>query len=518
MRLNIELLKEEQADCFEISFFAVSAYYGLEYRLYFAHAWNLRYDEQASTFFGKLDKGDELISQLRKAGLSVRFNRTNDKERFIEAVKREIDHRRPVVMRMKSHRVPWDNNYRNESAGIVHAFIIHGYDDEQRCFYCLDCWYGKREIRLPYDFETDEEIVYFATEKGDIQDDWGAMLTEALSNVPDETFDGIARWAEDLANENLQTWKIDKRLFWFSELWLALSNIARGRFQFASFMRLYGEKVPYDWIADTIEEVTKLGYEWETVRNIVVKACLAGKDKVDLAEKLLQLKNKEQSVLRSVKELHIERHALSNVEQSETYRTVHSSEVEAASQYPIDLKPYFNNKGFSTEREPGNLTGLNTSFASKDLPDSAWFRLNSIAFAKPDERSEADNIACNGEEIELPDRHFAYIAFLGCSEWGSYAETMELTYADGVTSTVVLEISDWKTEPVFDDEIVWQGWYVNTDGLVTGQQVSLFARIIRVDRPVRQIKLPRQPCLHIFAITLIEGEQARATKAEEVTR
>ena len=201
----------------------------------------------------------------------------------------------------------------------------------------------------------------------------------------------------------------------------------------------------------------------------------------------------------------------------------------ASYQLTIDLTPHFNNCGIACpqHRKSGDLDGLGTILCAESLPESRTeIACNGVGFLFPD-KSDAcnDNIACEGQEISLPDGHYDALHVLGMCDWRAFEERLILYFAEGTFAPKMLGLSDapryrgllfGEREAIacrlvaLDDlipHVYLLGTLLPADDYQMRQMsldAGLWHQIVPVEscRPLAGLVLPDNPSMHIFALTL----------------
>jgi hypothetical protein len=179
--------------------------------------------------------------------------------------------------------------------------------------------------------------------------------------------------------------------------------------------------------------------------------------------------------------------------------------------YYINLSSYFNNKGICKEiinSENANLTSGGDSFLGSNWPSDNFFNKNDISFKTKVFLEQYDNISCMNQLIVLERNLYYKIAILGCCEYGTYSENIEVIYDDDSVEIVSLKYLDWIFMPDDENELIWCGKMVikAEKGYELSQvyNVHLYAKTILVRKKIalKAIRLPDSINMHIFAITM----------------
>lgn len=178
--------------------------------------------------------------------------------------------------------------------------------------------------------------------------------------------------------------------------------------------------------------------------------------------------------------------------------------------YYVDISDHYNNQAFApsiSNDSKADITGEGTHFLFQNvLTDSVWKR-NDFQFIYKCVSDFDDNISCKGQMITLSNNfHTDRIAFLGCSEYGSYQEKFIITYDDNSTFELQCDFSDFFQLPIYNENIFWSGMALDRkDSKTTVHNFNsrLFAKRYNIPEGViKSIEFPKRKNIHIFAITL----------------
>ncbi|MFO7900778.1 MAG: prolyl oligopeptidase family serine peptidase, partial [Planctomycetota bacterium] len=198
---------------------------------------------------------------------------------------------------------------------------------------------------------------------------------------------------------------------------------------------------------------------------------------------------------------------------------------------PVDLSRFFNNDGIASQAEPNDTnfdcpdhppTIPGSGYPAEELPDGASvFRAEELdaSFLFPViATGEPNNVACKGQRITDPSEPgwldaghgCTAIAVLGAAENGAARAKVTLEYEDGSVATRTLSFPDWCVAPETGAVVAWSAPYRYAWDQGQGRNgrheidCHLYAARLSVDggRRLAAIRLPEQPNLHIFALTL----------------
>ncbi|MFW6158670.1 MAG: hypothetical protein ACOC8E_04865, partial [Planctomycetota bacterium] len=198
---------------------------------------------------------------------------------------------------------------------------------------------------------------------------------------------------------------------------------------------------------------------------------------------------------------------------------------------PVDLSRFFNNDGIASAADP-NDTNFDCPDHPPEIPGSGYPAEElpgGASVVRSDEldasflfpviaTGERNNVACKGQRIADPSEpgwlgaghRCTAIAVLGAAENGAAQANVTLEYEDGSLATRTLSFPDWCVAPETGAVVVWSAPYRYAWAQGQGRNgrheidCHLYAARLPVDagRRLAAIRLPEQPNLHLFALTL----------------
>lgn len=175
----------------------------------------------------------------------------------------------------------------------------------------------------------------------------------------------------------------------------------------------------------------------------------------------------------------------------------------------VDLAASFDNDGITSEfyMGDGDFDGAGNTYPAAALPQTGSVTGDGIPFLfVNDVEGTRNNVTATGQTIEVPAGAYARLHLLGASNSGNTNTTMTATYADGSTSAVPLQLTDWKTSPAFGETEAIRAPQFHSRTGAKDVPVAIFHQVVDLD-PARQLTgltLPAMstPRAHVFAITV----------------
>ncbi|GEM_PF-2869947 len=207
----------------------------------------------------------------------------------------------------------------------------------------------------------------------------------------------------------------------------------------------------------------------------------------------------------------LERSAKSSGATGEVEESLHEQAVQQP--HMIDLSASYNNQAFGGKQSDADLTGGGEHY----LLDEAAEELNVVTVGDVAYRMHeplgrgCDNIACQGQALELESRAYSGICLLGCGEWGDQIGTFKVQDEEGEAESIKVQLTDWAWTPKFGETVVLTyPIYRKNSQTPSIDQGRIFAvhYPLKRGKRVSKLLLPVCPSMHIFALTMLSSEPA----------
>ncbi|MFI5672120.1 hypothetical protein [Streptomyces sp. NPDC051704] len=184
----------------------------------------------------------------------------------------------------------------------------------------------------------------------------------------------------------------------------------------------------------------------------------------------------------------------------------------------VNLSAHFNNRGIQPPDDTPGDYGFNiwrNTFPAEELPEpGSLVDLVGAVFEFPARRSAAgDNVRCRGQLVELPGGSWDWIGLVGAAERRTEDE-VELHYADGTVRREWLRMSDfWPQTGAYFGEprafVTGSMRYPRHTHLHHAPSIWQQRVPVRVPAPLAAVRLPDNPAMHVFAMTVTADEESR---------
>ncbi|MDW8804472.1 SGNH/GDSL hydrolase family protein [Streptomyces scabiei] len=177
---------------------------------------------------------------------------------------------------------------------------------------------------------------------------------------------------------------------------------------------------------------------------------------------------------------------------------------------PAPLERLFDNRAVSDDARPAgaDFDGHGNSLSAAGLTAAGWtpgrtLTVQGARLTWPRRAAgEPDNVRAAGQSVRVRGRGDA-LAFLVAATGGTEAAgTGTVRYASGARSTYRLTASDWRTGPLATKAVALP--HINTPGGRLTEMARLYVVTVPVGRgrEVASVTLPRNPALHVFALSV----------------
>jgi hypothetical protein len=169
--------------------------------------------------------------------------------------------------------------------------------------------------------------------------------------------------------------------------------------------------------------------------------------------------------------------------------------IQTGTSCAVDLNTAYNNDGVATLDAPGqgDFDGTGLSFAADQLPAPGPVTLGGVTYQAPPTAGTSQNfVKSTGQAITLPSGDYGSLHIVGASDNGSTgaaSATAVVTYTDGSTATVPLELTGWanKTPDFGNDVALTTAYQLKAGTGKTTTKASLYETTIPLT-PGKQIR------------------------------
>jgi|GEM_PF-5306770 len=516
--LDIEPIKINALDCYELLVANVAIWAGRRYEMYFSTEWNLDYDlENVDGLIGtRLHGGTVSNEHLEKYhGIKITTSATASLTHLRDALYNE----HPLGACVDARFIPWDEHFGDAEYEGEHCFLITGLNEAQGKLYCVDPYYNKNQLEfhiVSFMSACKEMYSFQFADSVDCKPDLNDFFHDVLQlHANQKTISSIKNLIRDFTNMNSEDIKnefygfIDQD-FHHAPLFASMNTISRNRKKFSTslaYISLFMDQNKTN-LTGLIKKFESMGSMWMIATKLAYK-CYSNNEHFEgnkqlLINKLLEVADLEEEAVAAMKHylqvgvLNVHIHSAAASQPLETIGNI----------IHLDLFKYFNNHGIGNwDDNTADLTGTGYYFLSDTFPDTPIIGSGKLTFISPKTSIQInDNISCLGQTLEIPYHYAKCISLLGCSEYGSFSERVVIHYENNESIELILEFSEWNCQiPQFNDQIFWHSKIANRLLGPIDEAHFLFTNFLKVRsrRRIAAIQLPVCPNLHIFAASLI---------------
>ncbi|WP_255948352.1 GH92 family glycosyl hydrolase [Streptomyces odontomachi] len=173
--------------------------------------------------------------------------------------------------------------------------------------------------------------------------------------------------------------------------------------------------------------------------------------------------------------------------------------IRTSTSCAVDLNAAYNNDGVATLAAPdqGDFDGTGLSYAADQLPAPGPVTLGGVTYQAPPTSGTSENfVKSTGQAIALPSGDYSSLHIVGASDNGSTgaaSATAVVTYTDGSTATVPLELTGWANKaPDFG----------NTVALTTDYQLKAGSGKTTTKASLYETTVPLEPGKQVRSLSL----------------
>ncbi len=428
-----------------------------------------------------------------------------------------------VCVEMLGYWCPWDWRYKVEKKGS-HAFFLSEYDEEKKEFVCVDPYYNKENIRISVE-HIEKGFVSFSvysyspveSNKNNIE-----LLKDSLSTIMTGGWnqsicelEGIIRKNFDLHKEvidyeNLEQYSMEE-IQSNTKLNDVLMDISHNRVRFAALLRKLAEqeKEYKEVLLLYANELIDIAEKWEMSRMLLMKKIYLKKQQGIsdfFADKIKDVATSEKILLESICHS-LKQEKMQVIENEKNIMIQENGEL-----FYIDLLPYCNNVGIGSKKKDfeADLNGLKEYFIAEYFPSGIVCVEDTMSFHIPKkDNGICDNISCRSQKIDIKTDYYNHMYILGCSEWGTYSDTIMLLYEDDSIAKFKIVMADWLPNYLEKENssVAYQSKKIirNLDNFGENEEECyIYAKKISmpIRKPIKAIILPECATIHIFAISM----------------
>ncbi|WP_327674369.1 hypothetical protein [Kitasatospora sp. NBC_00458] len=179
----------------------------------------------------------------------------------------------------------------------------------------------------------------------------------------------------------------------------------------------------------------------------------------------------------------------------------------------LELEPFLNNQAATTPENlaDGRLNVWRNSLPAQPAPLELLVDDVPLRSARLDGHGP-DNVLCAGQRIEVPERRWDWLYVIGCGE-RRVRDVVTWHFSDGTVDRDHFALSDlWEGRSGFGEELALRTDVIHYPHHVQERiGITLWCQRLPITtrKPLGALSLPRNPAVHLFAMTLV-GRQVNA--------
>ncbi|MFJ4670416.1 hypothetical protein [Kitasatospora purpeofusca] len=191
----------------------------------------------------------------------------------------------------------------------------------------------------------------------------------------------------------------------------------------------------------------------------------------------------------------------------QTDQTAPTAPTDQTDHKVLALEPFMNNQAATTPANlaDGRLNVWRNSLPAQDAPLELLVDGVPLRTARLD-GTGPDNVRCAGQRIEVPERRWDWLYLIGCGE-RRVRDVLTWHFSDGTVDRDHLALSDlWEGRSDFGEELALRTDVIHYPHHVQERiGITLWCQRVPVTsrKPLTAMSLPRNPAVHLFALTLV---------------
>ncbi|WP_294414150.1 hypothetical protein [uncultured Ruminococcus sp.] len=512
--LDIDLYRDgfeaRTINCLHNPLAAATGYFDRSYYFYYCYLYCLKnyYISNTDIFARAVQENLDLM------GLKINVSDWREKtaDEALEIIKSEIFNGRPVFICCKYNSLFYHTHYKNKNFTSEHGIVISGFNEDNGTFIINEEVLLRNimkdelntDIYFPLQVHASSvrEIILDSSRQFESEDEYMSYFAYKIFSLSREK--EIYVKTKDILSSSLKIFnndaeKLTVQLDYFDPEEIELDNEDLIRSFIESLTPIFRLlRLHVCGNREMLEKISESEKNIISIKKLVINNLL----KFSLKKKKPSEKQKEdiKAVWRKSTDALYELIAeLSEVSFEREYSYEH-----------IDISALYNNQAFEesiSESSKADITGEGTHYLMDEcVAVNMIWKKYPFEFIYKYKTGENDNISCCGQELRFGKEVFSdSISILGCSEYGSFSEKVEVIYSDGTVYTFAADFSDFFQPAVFGETAYWSGVALDRkNGKTTVHNFNsrLFAKRYTVPKGrIMALRLPNRKNIHIFAIT-----------------
>ncbi len=513
--------KETALFCLDDCISTLAGYYHCDYEMMYAGGYKIREQMGIQGFASRYHilLQNRFGNLRRYHGLYIHKCDCFWKSGLIKRIKKELEQKRPVLLLLNPYWCPWDDGFQRYDAVPGHCFLVQG--EYGKGFLCADPYFDKDQLELPYSlFRKGIQEVYLTewADRADSSRTSGKMIyREEMENMfrrmsEEGYFDTLYHFAEDISRSEDIFEEVRSDVdFWISPLAVLLLQLNQSIQNMAVLIKYVAAQCGASFLEEQGVQFWNLAVKWKQVRKLVIKLYFMKREDESLRTKAME------RMYSIIDEMEKAAERISRGEEQElsagyikSAGTIDRSSADSG-YYTVDLDRFKNNKAFLRKSglQEGKLdadfSSIGNCYVLDDTEGVEPIRISGTASALTGiGGSGNDNIACDGQEISVPEDRYSHLCLVGAAEFGNSTDVLKIVSESARVYEVEFQLTDYIYEPCFGESVVWKGSGIHKQEKGyewMEEDLYLYGQMLEMpDVTADRIILPVNPSIHIFAM------------------
>lgn len=513
--------KETALFCLDDCISTLAGYYHCDYEMMYAGGYKIREQMGIQGFASRyhISLQNRFGNLRRYHGLYIHKCDCFWKSGLIKRIKKELEQKRPVLLLLNPYWCPWDDGFQRYDAVPGHCFLVQG--EYGKGFLCADPYFDKDQLELPYSlFRKGIQEVYLTewADRADSSRTSGKMIyREEMENMfrrmsEEGYFDTLYHFAEDISRSEDIFEEVRSDVdFWISPLAVLLLQLNQSIQNMAVLIKYVAAQCGASFLEEQGVQFWNLAVKWKQVRKLVIKLYFMKREDESLRTKAME------RMYSIIDEMEKAAERISRGEEQElsagyikSAGTIDRSSADSG-YYTVDLDRFKNNKAFLRKSglQEGKLdadfSSIGNCYVLDDTEGVEPIRISGTASALTGiGGSGNDNIACDGQEISVPEDRYSHLCLVGAAEFGNSTDVLKIVSESARVYEVEFQLTDYIYEPCFGESVVWKGSGIHKQEKGyewMEEDLYLYGQMLEMpDVTADRIILPVNPSIHIFAM------------------
>lgn len=516
-RIDKAKMIDRNATCLDDCIATIVTYFGRDYELMFVNSWefDFKLGDTVQEIEEIIDERAYFQYLMEGHGVLIKKHQLKGEE-LLSLMEAELEQGKPFIVGIDPYWCEWDPSY--QKIHYVHAFVVSGMEETGKDFVCVDPFYNLEGKLVNREVMAKSCFVVFSCELKEavmsIEDAYAKLIQcakERYDKDGENCCTKIRNFGKIFLNQKKGLECSDGSDIWKTPLYKLLCNALLRRQKYLNALRYVAKKMgrKLDYRIET--KMQELFYKWNEMRGMIIKILCCTTLSEQFCDRISAvadiIADKEEELARTI----AENGFFAEKNGKESSKAGSDDKDESGDMVTIDLRKYYNNKGFDTfppKYKKTDFTGTGFYYIIDEKKKTKLLKKLDGEFDTNIYAGDTcDNVSCANQIVQVPKNHYNQMKLLIVAEYGTYAGEFSFMKDKSKRYSIWVEADEWisdnpKKNPVWDDVI---GFRSENEVVNESRNHSIYEVTCELnsDEYVNAIKLPFCPNMHIFAITLI---------------